>query len=280
LRKSIDDKTINAIYKEYPLVDADDKMLWPGKFSSMAEIDEFKRIIGNEKAWQREYMLKIIADDDQIVLREWIQHYDELPNSKTDYRYTIIAVDLAISSASTADYTAMVIAHVYGHTDTMRVYILPNPVNERLDFPKTLERIKLLADKSGLGTRAHIYVEDVGYQKSVIQQLKHDGYHVKGFPVNGQDKRARLTSVTPLVMLGKVLFPRGTADKLINQLINFGVEKHDDLVDAFTILLHSTIDQDRPPVKVLDRELYDLFRGWSRDYGSDYWSRRDPGNYI
>lgn len=286
LKRRIQDENMNAIFREYPIVDSENEILWQSKFKDLDAISNFKKIIGDDKAWQREYMLKIIPDEDQLVFREWIQYYDELPTDRKDYMYTSVAVDLAISQSSTADYTAMVTGHVYGNGDNLKIYILPNPVNLRITFPQTVEKIKSLADNAGLGERAEIFIEDVGYQKSVIQQLKTEGYYVKGFPVNGQDKRARLSSVTPLIELGKVMFPRGACEDLITQLVNFGVEKHDDLVDALTILLHMVIKQNRQPVVIYGREVYDLFRGYSRDYGSDsggyystYWSGGDPRTF-
>lgn len=274
LKKKIQEENLNAVFHEYPLVTDDGAILWKEKFANLEEIEHFRKVIGDEKAWQREYMLKIIPDEDQLVLREWIQYYDQLPEDRDDYRYTAIAVDLAISASATADYTSMVIGHVYGYEDTMRVYILPNPVNMRLDFPKTVEMLKQLANQTGLEGRAEIFIEDVGYQKSIIQQLQREGYEVKGFPVRGQDKRARLSSITPMIQVGKVLFPKGNCDLLTQQLVNFGVEKHDDLVDAFTILMHMAIKEDQPQVQVLGREWYDAIRGWSRDYGSDSYNNK------
>ena len=43
------------------------------------------------------------------------------------------------------------------------------------------------------------------------------------------------------VINGGVLFPKHGAKKLIDQIIGFGVEKHDDMVDAFTLLVLNVI---------------------------------------
>lgn len=40
----------------------------------------------------------------------------------------------------------------------------------------------------------------------------------------------------------KVFFPKQGAEELIQQLVYFGVEKHDDLVDAFTIVLLKSLE--------------------------------------
>lgn len=249
LKRSIAMKRINAVFHEYPIMNDEGVILWPGKFESIESLELFKTKMGDEKAWQREFLLKIIADEDQVIKREWIKYYDKLPNYKSEdddeYRYTATGVDLAISQRETADFTAAVTGHVYGSEKDLRIYILPNVLNERLTFSDTLEKLKKISRSSGCdGERADIFVEDVGYQKSLIQTLMTDGYHVEGVPVHGQDKRTRLNLVSQLFATGKVLFPREGAEQLIQQLLYFGVEKHDDLTDALTTLLMTIIKND------------------------------------
>ena len=48
-----------------------------------------------------------------------------------------------------------------------------------------------------------------------------------------------------MIKSGKVKFPRQGAEQLINQIVHFGVEKHDDLADAFSSLVLSIIED--PP---------------------------------
>jgi hypothetical protein len=57
------------------------------------------------------------------------------------------------------------------------------------------------------------------------------------------DKRSRLALTTHLIQTGRILFPRHGAEELINQIVNFGVEKHDDLADAFSILILNCIEE-------------------------------------
>ena len=88
----------------------------------------------------------------------------------------------------------------------------------------------------------------MGYQQSLIQHLVNvKNVAAEGVKPGGQDKRARLALVTHLVQQGKLLFPRKGAEVLIQQLIGFGVEKHDDLADAFAILLLKIIEEDNIP---------------------------------
>jgi len=273
LKKTIELGDIKAVFKEYPLIKGNGDILWYGKYPTMEDIEVEKKLIGDDKAWQREYMLKIIADEDQLVRKEWIEYYDELPPKEGKYQYSLIGVDLAISSTNHADYTAMVCGHVYGNEEDLKVYIQPFPVNKRMDFPTTVEKIKEYSKECNLSKswRSQVYIEDVGYQKAVIQQLTKEGFKAKGFKVNGKDKRARLDSVTYMIRSGKVLFPKEGSKDLIQQLVYFGVEKYDDLVDAFTIVLHQAVEMDRPRVKVYSRDVYNLFR-YGSDYKPSYWN--------
>ena len=103
----------------------------------------------------------------------------------------------------------------------------------------------------------------MAYQASVFQQLQREGYSVEGVKILG-DKRERLASITHLIESGKILFPRQGAEALIQQLIGFGVEKHEDLVDAFTLLIHKIIENNhgKPDIFWLDWGPPPSERGW------------------
>ena len=241
LRESIEKRKWNGIFRAFPLVDDKNRILWPGKFKSMEDVARLKLSVPNENSWQREYMLNIIPDEGQVILPEWIHYYVDLPAEQPNF--VITGIDLAISEKDTADYTAMVSACVYGTGENQKVYILPNPINKRLDFPKTLEKIQELNYfLSGIGS-SKIYIEDVSYQRVVIQQLRTMGVFAEGSNPHGSDKRSRLASTSGLIFSGKILFPSRGAEELIQQLTGFGKEKHDDLADAFSILALQIVER-------------------------------------
>lgn len=240
-KERIENKELAGIFKQIPLIDDNENIAWPGKYPDMVAIEAEKKKIGSESAFQREYMLRIISDLDRVIKKDYIQYYDELP--KENLIATFTGVDLAISEKSTADYTAMVSAKIYGYREKAKIYILPNPINDRLNFIDTVGRIKMLCNILGNSWHNKIFVEKVGYQDSLIQMLKHDGYRVEAFEVHGQDKRSRLTIISHLLQEGRVLFPRNGAELLIQQLVGFGIEKHDDLSDAFAIVVHKSIEK-------------------------------------
>lgn len=239
LKEKIDSGELNGIFRSYPLLGENDQILWPGKYQTMGDIDALKRTVGNEIAWQREYLLRIIPDEGQLIHSEWLHFYDELPN-RSKLRYKATGVDLAISE--TGDYTAMVSGAIYGWGKERKIYILPNPINERLKFPGIIEKLRILANDKGSGIRP-IYVEDTGFQTATIQQCVSQGIKVEPFKTGRSDKRSRLALTTEYIHNGSIVFPRSGAEQLITQLTGFGVEKYDDLADGFSILALKTMEK-------------------------------------
>jgi predicted phage terminase large subunit-like protein len=89
-------------------------------------------------------------------------------------------------------------------------------------------------------------IEDVAYQRALPQQLIEEGFrNVVTTKPGSQDKRTRLILTANLIKSGKVLFPRQGAEQLIQQIVHFGVEKHDDLADAFVNVVRSLTE--KPP---------------------------------
>jgi len=248
LKKAILEGRMDGITKAYPFLKEDGTAMWPEKYQTQAEIETLQKSLPSPQAWQREYMLQIISSDDQVVRREWIQKYDATPPD-ADFRYVATGVDPAISEKETADYTAIVSGMVFGRKNNMKIYITSNPINERMDFPKSLEKIKAVSTALGYGIPSQLFVEGVAYQKSLIEQLRAEGFPAKEYKPQGSDKRARLSLVSSLIQSGRVLFPPHGADKLISQITDFGTESHDDLSDAFCILVLSILEQESRVIK-------------------------------
>lgn len=283
IKEDIESKRIDGVFKEYPLI-KDGEILWPGKYLNMEDVENEKRKAGNESAWQREYLLKIISDLEQPIHREWIQYYDDLPpsfeesnklinrcydfnrdcyfpsttnsskeNRKMSYRtcYGIkIGVDLAISEKESADCTAMVPVMIFGTGSEMKIYVLPKIINQRASFPQTVDLCKVIHKtyyNKGDGY-PKLIIEDVGYQKALPQQLENDGLYDIGTIRPKGDKRSRLVLTADLIKNRKIIFPKEGAEELIEQMVHFGVEKHDDLADAFSIVILEIIEN--PPVFV------------------------------
>ena len=254
LKESIESGELSGLFRKYPLVDESGACRWLGKFPDEASLDAERRKVGNYNAWMREYMLAIVPEDDQVVLPEWIQRYERMPGEDDpSFRYVVASADLAISLRETADYTAIVTAKVFGWGENLKIYVLPHPFNRRIKFVEQVETIKSLAGQHD--NRLKIIIESNSYQESLVEQLQKEHCPAEGVKTYGQDKRARLSLITTHLKSGVVLFPQSGAEHLIQQLIGFGVEKHDDLTDALTMLVDYCIRNDGPS----PRETMDLF---------------------
>lgn len=231
--------TLQGKFYSYPLVSSGGSITWPGKFPSLKAIEDERKRIGNDIAWYREYLLQILPPEDRIIKSEWIHYYDELPaHMAANCVGYVMSVDPAISQKQTADKTAILTGVIYKSKDLFRLYILPSIVNQRMDFPTTKEMIKNLSETINPKNKTTILIEKVAYQEALIQALQTEGYPAEGVDPHGQDKIARLRLVSSYVKTGSVYFPRYGSAELTNQLVNFGVERFDDLVDAFTMMVN------------------------------------------
>ena len=242
LKERIESDEIDGEYYEWPIM-RDGVSLWPGKYHDSKALERLKRSIGNRVSWEREYMLRIIPDEDQVIDKDWVKLYSELPEKTETNEYigSFISVDLAISLKASADYTAIVILHVYGFKPEDRKYYVDKRfINKRLTHLSTLETVtSLYRSLEGEGCQElRALVESVQYQAAVVEQLEERGIRSKGVKIH-TDKRARLQLASSLFEQGKVLFPddRSIAP-IVQQLVGFGVEKHDDLADAMSMGLN------------------------------------------
>lgn len=249
LEKKIEEGQFVGEFRKYPLLDNKNQCLWPEKFATQGAIDELRAQTENDLSWYREYLLKIISDYDQIIHPNWIQYYPQLPEKilSAGFIFRAIGVDLAISTKESADYTSMVAIQVHQVKGEKKIFVLPNPINQRSDFPQTVDTLIHLHNSVN-GT---LYIESNGFQEIFVHDLQKRGIPAKGVKTGSQDKRARLALISHLIHDGTIMFPLSGADELIKQLVGFGVERHDDLVDALTLVVLSIIDD--PPAQYIPK---------------------------
>lgn len=235
----------DGVSKRYPLLDATGKCLWPGMYPDNDSIEAKRRKIGDDAVWSREYLLTFISSFDKLVPHDWIHYYEpgKTPAPEGYHCLGIFsAADLAISTNPGSDFTAIVSAKVYVKDNDLKIYILPNPINKRLNFPDAIETMKELLDTLGQEGPTKLFVESVGFQQAYYEVLFENGYtQVEPVKVT-QDKRTRLELVTRFIKDGTILFPEDQAKDLVTQLIGFGKELHDDLVDSMTMLVRKILE--------------------------------------
>ena len=240
IKKEIDSGHRDGRVVEFPLLDKFGNILWKGKYPDMQAVEAEKKKVGGDsligmRSWQREYLLKLVPEEGQVIRDEWIKTYTDIPEDVIIIKGT--GNDLAISKKATADYTTMVSGKLGVVDGKPRIYIMPNPVNERLSGFETTERARVvsryLGDEKIL---TPFWVEDVAYQAMQIEAMQRAGLPVTGIKVS-IDKRARLMTIASYVQNGTILFPKEGCEDLILQLTGFGIEAHDDLADGFVLLI-------------------------------------------
>lgn len=232
----------NPLFKviKIPLIDENGECVWKGKYPDQASLDRQRQKVG-EIAWSREYLLKIIAPEEQIIKE--VRYFRTLPKVVS----IGIGVDLAISKSETADYTSItaIALCVDG-----KYYVLENR-RGRWNFNETMEEIyKMWCDHKALneGKTLQLGIEDVAYQKSAIEEFARR-YNIHPTPIKQHtDKRARLETLVPYFTNDQVFFRETGLEQLVNELLYFGVEPHDDCSDSFELAMRLLINKDRPQV--------------------------------
>jgi len=235
-----------GIFRKYPIISEGGVILWKEKWPNIESLEQFRKETGIvEQSWQTEYLLNEWVAEDQIITPDMITYYDSLPIGIYPLVAGVIGADLAISHSDSADKTAMVAGYVFREKGKHVLYLLPNPVNKRLNFHEGIEEAKTLAMSMLTKASTRIFVENVGYQASMIEELKKtEGfYNTEGFEVKGRNKRERLAVTVRHVIPGQVRFPKKGTEQLTTQLFGFGRERYNDLVDAFSIVVIKTFER-------------------------------------
>lgn len=111
-------------------------------------------------------------------------------------------------------------------------YILPEIVNEHLSLPEAVDRLSIICKS----LKSEIAFENTLLEIAISKDPKLEKLNIEFLKLKSRDKRTRLAALSNSFYAGQILFPEkgSKSDKLIEQIIGFGREKHDDLVDAFT----------------------------------------------
>jgi len=183
-----------------------------------------------------------LANQDHIIQYDYIQYYNSVEyidnqlyinnnGKQIKIKKIISAVDPAISIKDQADFTAIT---VIGKGEDGNLYCL-DTVNKHLTFHQQIQEIQRIAMKWQVNGTV---VENIGFQESLLQELKRTS-GIKVIPVKPtRDKVSRLMSVSGFFENKKVHFLKNQ-NTIVNQLLSFTGDgsDHDDLVDSITYAL-------------------------------------------
>ena len=88
-------------------------------------------------------------------------------------------------------------------------------------------------------------------QRVILEMLDQENMRAEAVPLHGSGKGERLQVASYWIVKGMVQFPVKGCEKLLTQVIGYGVEK-DDLLDALTLgIIHLMEQKNEPPTVML-----------------------------
>ena len=190
---------------------------------------------GGARSWSALYQCSPRVEQGNIIHRDWWRYYD--PNEPRIFGAEVISVDAAFKDGDKNDYVSI---QVWGKC--RQDYYLRYCVNEHLNFPNTVARIRAIASRY---PRARsVLIEDKANGSAIIQTLQRELFCIPVNPLGG--KVARVNAVSAAIESGHVFLPQPAPDTtwveaFIDQFSAFPNAAHDDMVDAASQALQRLI---------------------------------------
>jgi predicted phage terminase large subunit-like protein len=216
---------------EFPAILPSGNSLWP-EFWPIKELLALKTELPVSK-WNAQYMQSPTSEEGAMVKREWWRIWEK--ENPPPCEFIIQSWDTAFTKNERSDYSACTtwgVFYLNENPDDPHIILL-DAFKDRMEFPelkaKALEMYKEWEPDA-------FVVEAKAAGSPLIYELRRMGIPVSEFtPTRGNDKIARMNSVTDLFSSGKVWAPeRRWAEEVMEEMAAFPNSEHDDLVDSST----------------------------------------------
>ena len=219
---------------EFPAIMPSGLPVWP-EFWSLPELEALRNELPNSK-WQAQYQQNPVGNESAIVKRDWWQWWEEEKPPRCDY--ILQTWDTAFEKNQRADYSAGTTWGIfYLDEDKNKPHIiLLNTYKKRVEW---VELKRDVLEEYNEWEPDGVLIEKKATGAPLIYELRAMGIPVQEYtPSRGQDKIARLNSVSDIIASKKVFLPRTAwAEELVDEIAAFPSGEHDDLVDATTLAL-------------------------------------------
>jgi len=219
---------------EFPAILPSGNPLWP-QFWSLAELEALREELPNAK-WQAQYQQNPVGNESAIVKRDWWKWWEK--DDPPVCEYILQSWDTAFEKTQRADYSAGTTWGIFSCEEDNFApnIILLNTYKKRVEFPDLKRDVMREYNEYEPDS---LIVEKKASGAPLIYDLRAMGIPVQEYtPSKGQDKIARLNSVSDIIASGKVWVPRTRwAEELVDEVAAFPSGEHDDLVDATTLAL-------------------------------------------
>jgi predicted phage terminase large subunit-like protein len=219
---------------EFPAIMPSGNPLWP-EFWSLEELSALQEELPNAK-WQAQYQQNPVGNESAIVKRDWWKWWDGENPPQCDY--ILQTWDTAFEKHQRADFSASTTWGIFKNPED---HDQPNIILLNT-YKKRVEWVELKRDvlrEYNEWEPDGMLIEKKATGAPLIYELRSMGIPVQEYtPSKGQDKIARLNSVSDIIASGKVWVPRTRwAEELVDEIAAFPSGENDDLVDATTLAL-------------------------------------------
>lgn len=245
----------------------DGKSIWPDRFTtekliSMRDNPNDPDYLGS-LVFAQEMQNEPQDDKDRVFQEDWItgykfaekRHIWEMSNPDGDFIHeyfgrVLAGVDLAISEKETADFFTMITVGIA--KDNGHIYIL-DYVRERISDP--MKQVDTILNKYEEWKHDQIKVETVAYQQALYNLLRSEGAKRHIYPpiksVKPDKDKVRRARVHSSNFSGGLVHlredhPLYTTFK--NELLQFPLGEHDDMLDGYMYATDETIKNTRARV--------------------------------
>ena len=219
---------------EFPAIMPSGKPLWP-EFWELSELEALRQELPNAK-WQAQYQQNPVGNESAIVKRDWWKWWETDTPPKCEY--ILQAWDTAFEKTQRADYSAGTTWGIFINDEDNSTpnIILLNTYKKRVEWVELKKDVFKEYDEWEPDS---VLIEKKATGAPLIYELRAMGIPVQEYtPSRGQDKIARLNSVSDIIASGKVWLPRTQwAEELVDEVGSFPSGEHDDLVDSMTLAL-------------------------------------------
>ena len=233
---SLNEETDQYEMFEFPAIMGEDsdspKSLWPEQWS----LESLLRTKASMPLWQwnAQYMQNPTAAESALIKREWIRWWPHADPPDVDF--IVQGWDTALTAKQRSDRSVCHTWGVWTTEDGDTNVILLNSVKGKWEFP---ELKQAAFDQHRDWSPDVLIIETKASGQPLVDEMRRSGIFVSEFsPGKGQDKVARVNSVSDMFSAGHVWFPETPwAQETVEEIVSFPVGEYDDETDTMTLCL-------------------------------------------
>lgn len=186
--------------------------------------------------FNQEFMHIPMSREDALIRLSWIKYRDTKPR----FDRIVVAVDPATKTKEKNDFTGICVGGVSGE-DYYEIY------SRKIKLSPT--KLELFIEKVYHVFKCNYIIKEDNIEVGITERLAEKWLPIV-WVVTSKDKYSRLVEVSPFIERWDVYFNPKSQD-LIEQLINFPDIPHDDVMDAFMLMMQYVKEVSNQDIYVL-----------------------------